>query len=69
MIEKLKTSIPSLPVPIMTRERFSLLSGLGDEVVRGMLERGQLPSVKVGRHRLVNVARLMVESLSEVCEK
>ena len=62
-------TMPQLLVPVMTREQFSALSGLGEEVVRGMIEKGHLPSVKMGRHRLVNVARLTVESLVEGWEK
>jgi len=69
MIEEVKTPTPTLLVPVMTREQFAFHSGLGDEVVRGMLEKGHLPSVKIGRHRLVNIARLTVESLLEAWEK
>ncbi len=43
---------------VMTKERFALLSGLGEDVVRGMVSRGQLPTLKVGRHRMINLERL-----------
>lgn len=49
-----------LPVlsPVMTREKFAELSGLTEGVIQGMIEKGHLPSVKIGRHRLVNLIRL-----------
>lgn len=46
------------PVPVMTKERFAELVGLEVGVVRGMLDRGHLPAIKIGRHRMVNVAAL-----------
>lgn len=50
----------SLPVffPVMTREKFAELSGLAEGVIQGMIEKGHLPSIKIGRYRLVNVAKL-----------
>ncbi len=49
--------------PIVTKARFSLLSGLTEEVIRGMVEKGHIPSVKVGRHRMINLALLTKETL------
>ena len=49
--------------PIVTKRYFSQLSGLTEDTVRGMIERGQLPSVKLGRHRMINIALLTKESL------
>jgi len=69
MIEEVKTPTPTLLVPVMTREQFAFHSGLGEEVVRGMLEKGHLPSIKIGRHRLVNLIRLSTEALTEAWEK
>jgi excisionase family DNA binding protein len=52
-----------LPVvfPVMTKEKFAEFSGLTRGVIQGMIEKGHLPSVKIGRHRLVNVALLAME--------
>lgn len=50
-------------VPVMTKERFAELVGVEVGVVRGMLDRGYLPAVKLGRHRLVNVALLQKQCL------
>lgn len=52
-------------VPIMTKERFAELAGLEVGVVRGMLDRGYLPAMKIGRHRFVNVAALQARCLAE----
>jgi len=50
-------------VPVMTKERFAELVGVEVGVVRGMLDRGHLPALKIGRHRLVNVAALQARCL------
>ncbi|HEX6927772.1 MAG TPA: hypothetical protein VF267_00885 [Gammaproteobacteria bacterium] len=49
---------PAICFPLVTKERFAELSGLEVGVVRGMLDRGHLPSCKVGRHRLVDLREL-----------
>lgn len=49
--------------PLVTRERFAELSGLEEGVVRGMIEKGHIPSVKLGRHRMVNLALVTRECL------
>lgn len=48
----------SLFFPVMTKEKFAEFSGLAEGVIQGMIEKGHLPSIKIGRYRLVNVARL-----------
>lgn len=56
---------PSLALvcPVVSKERFAEISGLEIGVIRGMLDRGYLPSVKIGRHRLVNVAALQARCI------
>lgn len=49
--------------PVVTRALFSHISGLPEDIVRGMIDRGHLPSVKIGRYRLINLALLTKESL------
>jgi hypothetical protein len=60
-----KTEVQNIPavfnfafVPVCTRERFAQFSGLGEEVVRGMCDRGYLPTVKLGKYSLINLAAL-----------
>ena len=54
-----------IPTPVMTQERFSQLSGLTEGQVRGQIEKGHLPSLKIGRVRLVNIAALSQEALEQ----
>lgn len=54
--------------PLVTKKLFSQMSGLTEETVRGMIERGHLPTVKVGKHRMVNVALIAKEALESEFE-
>lgn len=54
-----------MAVPVMTKERFAELVGVEVGVVRGMLDRGYLPAIKIGRHRFVNVALLQKQCLGD----
>ncbi len=51
--------------PLMTQEKFAEVSGLKETVVRGQIERGNLPKHKIGRLCLVNVAAITVKCLEE----
>ena len=57
-----------LAVPVMTKERFAELVGVEVGVIRGMLDRGHLPAMKIGRHRFVNVTALQARCLAEDAE-
>lgn len=62
MINEQSRSNDLLPSsPVQTFERFALASGLSVDCVRGMAERGQLPTLKIGKRRLVNVVLLLKE--------
>lgn len=63
-----KSAMPSA-APIMTKARFSEISGLTEETLRGMIERGHLPTLKVGKHRMINVALLTKECLAQDFER
>lgn len=54
-----------IATPVMTQERFAQLSGLSEGQVRGQIEKGHLPSLKIGRVRLVNVAALSQDALDK----
>jgi hypothetical protein len=54
--------------PYVTKQLFSQLSGLGEEQIRGMVEKGHLPSVKIGKHRMINMALLTKEALEAAFE-
>jgi hypothetical protein len=50
--------------PIMTAIEFAKLSGMTEDSVRKAIQRGYLPSFKVGRGRVfVNVAQLTLDAL------
>lgn len=63
-----KSAMPPA-APIMTKARFSEISGLSEETLRGMIERGHLPTLKVGKHRMINVALLTKECLDQDYER
>lgn len=60
---------PINPGPFVTQQLFSELSGLSEETIRGMVQRGYLPTTKIGKHRLVNVALLSKEALEAEFER
>lgn len=52
-------SVIQLPaVPLMHWQRFAELVGLESGVVKGLADRGHLPSLVLGRHRFINLALL-----------
>lgn len=51
--------------PYVTKKRFSEISGLQEDVIRGMIDRGYLPTVKIGRHRLINLTLMTKEALAQ----
>jgi hypothetical protein len=48
----------SAHIPIMTKERFAELTGLPEGVVQGHINKGILPTLKTGRRRMINVAKI-----------
>jgi len=54
-----------IATPVMTQERFAQLTGLTEGQVRGMIEKGHLPSLKIGKPRLVNIAALSQDALDK----
>lgn len=63
-MESSRTPLIPVTVPTMTIERFSELSGLDEGVIQGHIRRGYLPTVKMGRYRMINVALLTARCLS-----
>lgn len=61
------TQAPQVPatVPLMTIERFSELTGLDQGVIYGQIRNGHLPAVKIGRYRMVNIALLQAQCLTQ----
>lgn len=56
---------PVLFSPVCTKERFSELTGLEVGVIQGQINNGHLPTVKIGRYRLINLVVLARECIEE----
>jgi len=41
--------------PVMSRQAFADWIGVSDGVVRGWVDRGEIPTVKIAKRRMVNV--------------
>jgi excisionase family DNA binding protein len=48
-------------VPTLTIEKYAHSIGVSPDVVDGWIKRGYIPTVKIGRRRLVNIAALTRE--------
>ncbi len=64
-----ETNRPIAAGPLVTKRKFSEMSGLTEETIRGMIERGHLPTMKIGKHRMVNVALITKEALESEYER
>ena len=47
--------------PVLTKERFADQVGVSVDVVRGWIAPGMVPTVRIGRRRLINVAAMQNE--------
>lgn len=66
MNDKLDTlKSTNLMVPYMTKQRFSEATGLPEGVIQGQMNRGQLPTEKIGKRRLINVAKMISECVDK----
>lgn len=54
-------SVTEQQIPVLTKERFAAQVGVSVDVVRGWIARGMVPTVRIGRRRLVNVAAMQNE--------
>jgi len=50
---------------LMEKNKFAELVGLSPDVIRGWIDKDLLPTYKVGRYRLINLALLQQELLGE----
>ena len=53
-----------IPLAYVTKQRFSELSGQKIGIVDAQVDRGYLPSRVIGKHRMINLARLWVDALN-----
>lgn len=54
------------PVPVMNKKRFAELTGFSEGVVEGWLDRGQLPTVLIGKHRAINLVLITRNCLAQL---
>jgi len=52
-------------VQVMHREKFAELVGVTPGVVDGWVDRGQVDSIVIGKHRLINMVKLTQRCLEE----
>lgn len=52
-------------VPVMEKSKFADLVGVDVGVVNGWIDKGYIPSMKLGKHRLVNIALLAEECMEQ----
>lgn len=50
-------------VQVMHREKFAELVGVSPGVVEGWVDRGQVDSIVIGKHRLINMVKLTLRCL------
>lgn len=56
-------------VPLISKRLFADLVGVTGRTVDGWIEKGHIPTVKVGRHPLVNVALIYQQCLTQEVSK
>ncbi|BBM04193.1 DNA-binding protein [Microbulbifer sp. GL-2] len=47
-----------LKAPVSTQEQYAIDTGLTLKTVRGQVQRGYLPTIKIGRYNLINMVKL-----------
>jgi hypothetical protein len=54
--------------PVMDPSYFARISGFTEDTVRGQVDRNNIPTVKIGRLRVINVAALTANCLNTQTE-
>ena len=54
-----------LATPVMTQDCYAQPTGLTEGQVGGQIEKGHLPSLKIGRVRMVNIAALSQQAMDQ----
>lgn len=58
----------ALSIPVVTVEKFSLLTGLSVPCISSAIDRGFWPVVRVGRRRLINLEALRLQCIAKAQE-
>ncbi|WP_299947174.1 hypothetical protein [uncultured Microbulbifer sp.] len=56
---------PPVKAPVSTQEQYAIDTGLTLPTVRGQVERGHLPTIKIGRYRFINIIKLAQRCLED----
>lgn len=62
----IRQALLSLQSPAVVPDHFAEITGLSKDTVRGMLNKGQLRTVKVGRRRMVNMLHVWLLCLKGI---
>ncbi|MFA0810823.1 hypothetical protein [Microbulbifer epialgicus] len=49
---------PSIKIPVCTQEQYAIDAGHTLKTVRAQVNRGYLPTIKIGRYRMINLMLL-----------
>ncbi len=55
----------ALVLPIISRQRFSELTGVAPGVLKGWCDKGLCPTLKIGKYSLINLALLNQMALNK----
>lgn len=65
-MEEQTKEVVFLSTPLMCKQRFADLVGVGYGVVDGWCNRDYVPTVLIGKHKLVNMALLTKECIEQL---
>ncbi|WHI46782.1 hypothetical protein [Microbulbifer sp. VAAF005] len=51
-------AVPSIKTPVCTQEQYAVDAGHTLKTVRAQVDRGYLPTIKIGRYRMINLMQL-----------
>jgi hypothetical protein len=58
--------VQSPQVPVMHPDKFAELIGLSSGVVGGWIDQGYVPTVKIGKYRLINIAAMAFDCRADI---
>lgn len=58
-------AFPSIKCPVSTQEEYANEAGHSIQTVRGQVARGHLPTIKIGRYRMINLMQLARRCMEE----
>lgn len=65
-MEQAQDPVVNCQVPVMSKERFADLSGVSFGVVDGWCNRGYLPTVVIGKHKMINLVQLTQSCIEQL---